>query len=330
MQRRKLARAGYTENDYQTFAKSHTLPLGEITTPACMGKEGNKKVRLLQHQTLHELNEKIQTLRGHTHIVIGIINALADFALREAIDRIKREGMFKQGVKKHCNSTQKALDIWKVNSKELMAGMNPILEDLATDRISEIVPLLNSLKIQLHNAFGKQKVKNPELAAWIEAASITCMLSNFVLKTTVKWGKEDYNIDAGDMFTYLDLSLTAGKEWQKVCREFYPEKVQELVANKDELVYRATKLLAKECLNVEAAAFTAVDLANYDYAKDFTDEQRKDLRLQADGIRRTRLKEQEAEAKANADYWAQTKRTAKPKASDVTQEDLNQLKQHFA
>lgn len=295
-----------------------------------MGKEGNKKVRLLQYQTLHDLNERIQTLRGHTHITIGIINAMADFALREAIDRIKREGLFKQSVKKHCNSTQKALDIWKVNSKEIMSGMNPILEDLETDRISEMVPLLNSLKIQLHNAFGRLKIPNPELMAWIEAASITCMLSNFILRTTVRWGKEDYNIDTSDMFTYLDLSLTAGKEWQKVCREFYPEKVQEMVANEDELVYRATKLIAKECLNVEATALTAANLAMDDYADNFTDEQREDLKKQADELRAKGLQRQKEEERANAAYWSKVKNAVKQQASDITEDDLQQLKKHFA
>ena len=88
---------------------------------------------------LYDLDANIKSLRGHTHIVMGIMNTLADFALREAIDRIKRAGAFRRDAKRHCNSTQKALDVWKVNSKEIMGGMTEILEDLSTDMCSDMM-----------------------------------------------------------------------------------------------------------------------------------------------------------------------------------------------
>lgn len=328
-QRKELAKQGYTEERLQDFAKSQIVQLGVIITPTALRKEGNKTVKVLAPQTLHDLDAKIKALRGHTHMVMGITNALADFALREAIDRIKRAGAFKQGAKKYCNSTQKALDIWKLNSKEIMTGMTPILEDLSTDMCSDMMKHFTSLRMQLHNAFGKQKHANPELASWIEAASIVCMLSNFVLRNTIDWGRQDFCIDATEMFRYLDLSLTAGKEWQKLCRLFYPEEMQDSISNHDELVYRATRILAEKCLDIKEIARKAAEIAVNEYADDFDEQQKKDLMQQAREIEAQVEEEAKAEAKANADYWAHKRKTAKPRASDVTTEDIELLKQHF-
>ena len=329
-QRKELAKRGYTEERLRDFAKNQIVQIGEVVTPAALKKEGNKMVRVLAPQTLHDLDARIKTLRSHTHMVMGITNTLADFALREAIDKIKRAGAFKQGAKKYCNSTQKALGIWKVNSKEIMAGMTPILEDLSTDMCSNMMKHFVSLRMQLHNAFGKQKHANPELASWVEAASIVCMLSNFVLRNTIDWGKQDFCIDATEMFRYLDLSLTAGKEWQKLCRLFYSEDMQDAISNHDELVYRATKILAEKCLDIKEIARKAAEIAVNEYADDFNEQQKTDLLQQAREIEAQAEEEAKAEVKANADYWARTKKTVKPRASDVTTEDLELLKQHFA
>lgn len=328
-QRKELAKRGYTEERLQDFAKNQIVQLGVIVTPAALKKEGGKRVKVLAPQMLHDLDANIKSLRGHTHIVMGVTNTLADFALREAIDKIKRAGAFKQDVKKYCNSTQKALDIWKVNSNEIMVGMTEILEDLSTDMCSDMMTYFASLRMQLHNAFGKKKLANPELASWIEAASIVCALSNFVLRNTMDWGRQDFCIDATEMFRYLDLSLTAGKEWQKLCRMFYPEDVQDEISNHDELVYRATKMLAGQCLDIREIACKLAELAAGEHADDFDEEQRRDLLQQAKEITAQIEDEKKAEAKANADYWAHTKKTAKPRASDVTAEDIELLKQHF-
>lgn len=329
-QRKELAKRGYTEERLQDFAKNQIVQIGVIVTPAALKKEGGKRVKVLALQMLHDLDANIKSLRGHTHIVMGIINTLADFALREAIDRIKRTGAFKRNVKKCCNSTQKALDIWKLNSKEIMAGMTPILEDLSTDMCSDMMKHFTSLRVQLHNAFGKHKHANPELASWIEAASIVCALSNFVLRNTMDWGKQDFCIDATEMFRYLDLSLTAGKEWQKLCRLFYPEDMKDAISNHDELVCRATRILAEKCLDIKEIARKAAEIAVNEYADDFDEQQKKDLIQQAKEIEAQVEEEAKTGAKANADYWAHKNKTAKPRTSDVTTEDIELLKQHFA
>lgn len=323
-------------NKYQDFTKQErermftgvVEHIGEIRTTGGLGAECNRRVRICKNMPVGHFRESCNHAHSELLCIGTIVNLFADHVLRETIQRLKTDGSYKQETKKICNELQGVLLSWKTEVKSLLAERYEPMEDSATDRQSEIYSHFETLRMQVVQHLLRLKNKHVETASWVEMTQQMFVLSHLVVKNIVlTWYKEE-GIDFSDVFSHMDLFNKCSKKWQKVCMKFYTYDQQVAIVQNDKNFENGLKIFSLEICNFEGIYKhfrTALD----EHSEAFNEEDREKLKADLEDFAAEREEERKAAEKANADYWAKTKRTAKPRASDITEEDIQQLKEHF-
>lgn len=323
-------------NDYKDFTPEERKRMfegvvtnyGVLYTPAGEGVESNRKVRICKVMPVEQFYEYCQQARSQEQCTGTVVNLFADHVLRETIQRLKAEGLYKQEVKKICNELQGIVLSWKTDMKELLGERYEAMEDIAIDRQSEIYGDFETLRMQVKQYFLKQKNKHAETASWVEMTQQMFVLSHMVIKTIVQMWYNENGIDFSDVFGHMDLLFKCSKKWQKVCLRLYSYEQQVEIIQKDKNFENAMKIFALQICELDGL-YKHFQTALEEHADVFDDDDRKRVSADIEAINAKHEEERKEAEKANADYWAKTKRTAKPRASDITTEDLQQLMEHF-
>ncbi len=318
----------YTEEQINRMLEQVTTHIGEIKLTPGSGVESGRRVRICRVMTVQELYTYSQQARSQMHCTGTVVNLMADFVLRETIQRLKAEGLFRQGTKKVCNELQGIIISWKTDMKSLLGERYEPMEDVAYDRMSELNGKIEQLRMQIKQAILAQGNKHAETASWVELTQQMFVLSHQVVKAVVINWCEAVAIDYSDVFSHMDFLRKCSRKWQKVCMSLYTYEQQVDIVQNDINVENALKILSHDACDYDGLwkhFQTTLD----EHADVFSEEDRANVKADIEAVMENQEAKRKAAEKANADYWTKTRRTAKPRGSDVTEEDLQQLKQHF-
>ncbi len=319
----------YTEEQVDAMLEAVTTKIGEIRMTADSGVESNRKVRICRVMTVRELEKLSRQARSQMHCTGTVVNLMADYVLREAIQRLKADRLYRFETKKICNELQCIILSWKIDMKQLLGERYEAMEDVAYDRQSEINGDIEQLRMQIKQHFFRAKNKHAETASWVELAQQMFVLSHNVVRSVVQLWYEQAALDFSDVFSHMDLLRKCSRKWQNVCMSLYTYEQQVDIIQNDKNVENALKILSLHACEYDGL-WKHFQNSLEEHADIYTDEDREKIEADIEDIKAGREEKRKAAEKANADYWAKTKRTAKPRASDVTEEDLQQLKEHFA
>ncbi len=307
------------------YASNQMLTIGNYRSPEHLGvKEGGKKIRLGKQMTNGEFVDKLNKRRAEMHMFNILTDMCAEFCLREAVDAFRKDKkLFRFEFKKACNTAQRTIKEWHRGMAFLLESRYEVMYDMITDRLSEIVPDIKSLHFQILQRYTMKGVKNPALAAWAETVQQMFIMSQRVIKSYTNAVWEFDGIDMQNMFKHCDLCIALTPMWEeKVCFKFVDYATQVEAINKDENIQRAIKIFVSKLVDSDSI-YKHMKEALEEHIDVFDEEEAKAIRED--------IAEVEAEiAEEEKKVEQGKKRKAKPRASDVTSEDLEQLKQHFS
>ena len=318
-----------TEEQVDNVMNNTTLRPCEITTPNDMGVESDRKVRICGVMKYSDVYEYCKQARSQMHCTGTVVNFIADFVLRETIQRLKADGLFKHETKKICNGLQIIIKSWKADMKFLLDVKYESIEDISCDRMSELNGKIEQLRMQIKQGLAKAKCKHFDTASWVELTQQMFVLSHQVVKAVVNLWYQEANIDFSEVFRHMDLFLKCSRRWQRVCMSLYTQEQQTNLVQSDINVINALKILSVEACDYDGL-WQHFQTALEEHAEAFSDEDRANINADVEYLKAQGEAKRRAAEKANADYWAHNRKTAKPRASDVTTEDIELLKQHFA
>ena len=318
----------YTEEQVDRMMETVTTSIGEIRTYCDSGVEGGRKVRICRIMKVKQLHQFSQQARSQMHCTGTVVNLMADFVLRETIQRLKADGLFRHGTKKICNELQGIILSWKTNMKNLLAERYEPMEDVAYDRMSELNGEIDQLRMQIKQNLLAQGNEHAETASWVELTQQMFILSHQVVKAVVRNWYEEVAVDFSDVFEHMDFLHRCSRKWQKVCMSLYTYEQQVNIIQNDINVENALKILSHDACEYDGL-WTHFQNALEEHADVFNAQDRANVNADIEAIKEKREEERKAAEKANADYWEKNRRTAKPRGTDVTQEDLQQLINHF-
>lgn len=318
----------YTEEQVDKMLEAVTTKIGEIRMTAGSGVESNRKVRVCRIMKASELYVYSNQARSQMHCTGMVVGIIADYVLRETIQHLKADGLFKYEKKRICNELQGIVNSWKTDMKQLLGDKYEPMEDVAIDRMSEISGDMDSLRMQIKQHMLKLGNKHAETASWVELTQQMFVLSHQAVKGVVQNWYEEAGLDFSDVFSHMDFLRKCSRKWQKVCTSLYTYEQQVGIVQDDRNVENALKIFSlKACCYEGLWEHFKGSLDKHPEV--YTEEDKAKVLADIEDIQARDEAERKAAEKANVDYWAHTKKTAKPRASDVTEEDLQQLKNHF-
>ncbi len=318
----------YTEEQVDKMLEAVTTQIGEMRMTAGSGVESYRKVRVCRIMKASELCAYGNQARSQMHCTGTVVNFIADYVLRETIQRLKADGLFKHETKKICNELQGIVNSWKTDMKQLLGDKYEPMVDVAIDRMSEISGDMDSLRMQIKQHMLKLSNKHAETASWVELTQLMFVLSHQAVKGVVQNWYEVAGIDFSDVFSHMDFLRKCSRKWQKVCMSLYTYGQQVGIVHNDRNVENALKIFSlKACCYDGLWKHFKVSLD--EHPEVYTRKDRDKVLADIESIQAESEAKLKAAEKANSDYWAHTEKTAKPRASDVTPEDLQQLKNHF-
>lgn len=186
LKKHEIDPAQLTEEQIQNVMNNHIVSYGVIFTPNGMGIESNRKVRICRTMVASDVSRFGQQARSQIHCIGTAANFIADFVLRETIQRLKADGLFKQGVKKICNELQGVILEWKTNMKVLLGKRYAPMEDVAFERMGDLYKDMEQLRMQIKQYFHKRKNKRAETCSWVEMTQQMFVVSHLVVKSVVQ------------------------------------------------------------------------------------------------------------------------------------------------
>lgn len=317
-----------TKEELNNVANSMTVSVGYMTTPEDMGCESGKRIKIGAPMTPAQLSELGQQARSEIHLIGSVANFACENAIREAISAIKRDApwMFRHKVKKACNECQAIIRGWRSDMKTLLGDRFDVVEDMAIERLSEIQPDIDMLAIQIKQRLLRAKCPGAvELTTIVGVADFLLSLSQTVVNCVVDQWWKSHGIDFSEVFVHMNLQSQCGSRWNIVRPKFYDAETEGVVFA-DANVQRAAAICSQKISDFNAI-FPHMKTVVGEYDDMFDEEEKADLDKDIDNILREQNDERKAEERKNRAYW---KKVRKPKASDVSDDDLELLKQHFS
>ena len=317
-----------TKEELNNVANSMTVSVGYMTTPEDMGCESGKRIKIGAPMTPAQLSELGQQARSEIHLIGSVANFACENAIREAISAIKRDApwMFRHKVKKACNECQAIIRGWRSDMKTLLGDRFDVVEDMAIERLSEIQPDIDMLAIQIKQRLLRAKCPGAvELTTIVGVADFLLSLSQTVVNCVVDQWWKSHGIDFSEVFVHMNLQSQCGSRWNIVRPKFYDAETEGVVFA-DANVQRAAAIYSQKISDFNAI-FPHMKTVVGEYDDMFDEEEKADLDKDIDNILREQNDERKAEERKNRAYW---KKVRKPKASDVSDDDLELLKQHFS
>jgi hypothetical protein len=314
-----------TEEQIQNVMNNHTVRYGVMYTPSGMGIESNRKVRICRAMVASDVSRFGQQVRCQMHGIGTAANFIADFVLRETIQRLKVDGLFKQEVKKICNELQGVIQEWKTNIKVLLGERYVPMEEVAFDRMGDLYKDMEQLRMQIKQYFHKRKNKRAETCSWVEMTQQMFVVSHLVVKSTVQNWYNEVGIDFSEVFAHMDLLRKCSRKWQKVCMHLYAYEEQVQLVQCDRNFANALLILSKGMCDYDGLLVHIKDVV-HEYADLFSEQDKKAIEADIECMEKEKAAKRAAAEKANAEYWTNA---AKKRSSDITQDDLKLLKEHF-
>ncbi len=307
------------------YASNQILTIGNYRSPEHLGvKEGGKLIRLGKQMTNGEFVERLNKRRAEMHMFSLLTNMCAEFCLREAVDAFRRDKkLFRFGFKKTCNTAQRIVKEWHQSMAFLLEDRYEVMYDVITDRLSEIVPDIKTLHFQILQKYTMKGVKNPTYAAWAEIVQQMFVMSQGVVKSFTSAVWEVNGIDMQNMFKHCDLCIVLTPMWEEnICYKFVDYATQVEAINNDINIQRALKILVSKLTDSDSV-YKHMKNALEEHVDIFGEEEAKAIRKDIEIV-----EAEITEAKKKAERGK--KRKEKPRATDVTSEDIEQLKRHFS
>ena len=317
-----------TEEELNNVANNMTVSVGYMITPEDMGCESGKRIKIGAPMTPAQLSELGQQARSEMCLIGSVANFACENAVREAISAIKRDApwAFRHKVKKACNECQAIIRGWRSDMKTLLGDRFDVVEDMAIERLSEIQPDIDMLAAQIKQQLLRAKYSGiVRPATMIGVADFLLSLSQTVVDCVVSQWWKSHGVDFSEVFAHMDLQSQCGGRWNIVRSKFYDAEIEYVV-----LADASVQCAAAICFQ-KISDFIAIiphmKTVVSEYGDMFDEEEKADLDKDIDTILREQNDERKAEERKNRAYW---KKARKPKASDVSDDDLELLKQHFS
>lgn len=317
-----------TEEELNNVANNMTVSVGYMVTPEDMGCESGKRIKIGAPMTPAQLSELGQQARSEVHLIGSVANFACENATREAISAIKRDAprVFRHDVKKACNECQAIIRGWRSDMRTLLGDRFDVVEDMAIERLSEIQPDIDMLAAQIKQQLLRAKCHGAvELAATVGVADFLLSLSQTVVNCVVDQWWKSHGIDFSEVFAHMNLQSQCGSRWNIVRSKFYDAETEGAVFADANVQCAAT--ICSQKISDFNAIFPHMKTVVGEYGDMFDEKEKADLDKDIDTIIREQNDERKAEERKNRAYW---KKVRKPKASDVSDDDLKLLKQHFS
>lgn len=315
------------EERFENLRNNLLSDIGYYPTPPDWGAEGNKKIFVGKRLTAGEVDDYLRNARSQSHLVGTVSNLIADFCWRESMQRLKDAGLYRMGVKKACNDVEREIKAWKGEIKYQLGNHYETAEIFFAERFEELMPLFESLRLQIANSLGKH-TKRTELASWVEITQQMFAMSHTVWKC-VREAWKTQGVDVGDVISHMDLQPRCCKNWEKVCMSLYSYEAQ-IECTKDECCERALKIWGRSAVSIDGLMPHLRNSA-YETREYYTDEQMASLEEDWEYLQQKKRKEDEEQKRKEQEYLrTRRKQKVKRTATDITEEDLNGLIKHFS
>lgn len=186
--------------------------------------ETGRAFTVLVEMTEAEFEDRLRSVRGNVYSQMSVINLATEYALIEAVDSLRRNGLYRFDVKKLCVQTREGIIAWKNRmATALPKGIWDSYLDTFGDHFSECHKEFTDVRLSLQNilkAYGK--TERLELLSWIEMVSYCFEFGSKAFTTIMQVEKEGFKINVNDMLAHMNLK-GVGQLWNGVCKQLSGE-----------------------------------------------------------------------------------------------------------
>lgn len=266
-----------TDITHDTTASSALNKNGQppliVTVPEGFGVESGRKFKVYDRSlTPSEICDIGREARNKVQCLSMVAAAAAAYSLNETVCLLKEQGAYKFGVKKIGNETRQYLKKWYSEMKGLLGNRYEMMENMATDRISELNPMFEDARTRLALRLDRLGTERAKQASWLLMTESMVKESRRVFHKV----RMDYieRIDFEDMFMHYNLHPRLGKRSENLCLALLP--TQCIYDGLGDCQYlNAISRYGKELRNYDKLLPVIKELVCGEHSDMFSDEERK-------------------------------------------------------
>lgn len=212
--------------------------------------ETGKAFTVLEPMTEKEFEERLRSVRGNVYTQMSVINLATEYALIEAVDCLKKNGLYRFEVKKICVQIRKGIVAWKNRMATVLPrGVWDSYLDIFGDHLSGCYTEFTNVRLALRNIIESyDKGKNLELLSWIEMVSYCFEFGSKTFESIMQVEKEAFKVNVRLMLEHINLK-GIGKLWETVCRKLTGELMVAPGCNLYEQFEQASEAYAAVMIN---------------------------------------------------------------------------------
>lgn len=290
------------------------------------GHEAN--VRIMKSYEGEEFNNITQNAAGHFHCVLGIYNMVADYCVRETVLHLRDKGLLKRKVKYLAGIARADIDrfIKQMRSTTLVYSYDA-LEAAITDHMADVMKDIAVVEMQINQYLTMHGCKDVDSCA--KVATTYLMISNVrkshdaLIKAFIK----DASIDYGNTFKHC-LIDRAEKAWKELALLLIGDRAKGIEDYQP--LDTAMSIVIRKLSDLEAFTMRINDTVE-EFPEYYSEEQRREIHADAEKVRQ-RMKEREKRIakETAAARRKQEKLVRSRRSTDITDEDIQKLKERFA
>ena len=188
--------------------------------------ETGKAFTVLEPMTELQFEERLRCVRSNVYSQMSVINLATEYALIEAVDSLRRNGMYRFGIKKLCVQIREGIIAWKNRmATALSKNVWGFYLDTFGDHFSGCHKEFTGVRLSLQNIIESYgKTEKAELLSWIEMVSYCFEFGSKAFTSIMQVEKEEFKINVGEMLAHMNLK-GVGQLWDSVCKQLSGELV---------------------------------------------------------------------------------------------------------
>lgn len=284
-------------------------------------------IRIYRNYKGHEFNNITQNAAGHFHCMLGIYNMVADYCHRETVLHLKARGLLRQRVKYLAGIAGQDIDRWKKRMRsDTLLNSFDTLEAAATDHISGVMKDIAMVEMQINQYLTMNGCLDAETCSKVFLTYLMVSGTRRAHDILIKAFRENSGIDYGNLFEHC-LIDRAEKAWKELTLLMIGDRLKGIEDYQP--LDTAMCIVARKLSDMNAFTLK-VSGAVEEFPENYSEEQRGEIHADAEKVRRhmeeteKRHRQETAAARRKQEKLIRHRRS-----TDITEEDLQKLKEKF-
>lgn len=297
--------------DYSLWAYGHTA-----------------NIRLLKaYDSKAELDNVVNNASGHFHCLIGVFDMVADNAIRETTLYLRDKGLLKQKTKYLAGIARQDVDRWKKQMRSTTLFWSyDAYEAAIYEHIGTLMKDIDMIEMQISQYLTMNGCQDVETCTKVALTYLLIKDVRCEYKALKEAFAQSVGIDFGNTYEHMLLDR-AEKAWKELSQMIVGRQADG-IENYQPLETAFTIYLRK--VNDLDNFMLRVGEAVEEYADNYDEETRREVAADVAKVRRSKAEEaKRIRQETAAARRRQEERAKQRKSTDITDEDLQRLKDRF-